>query len=67
MTEWPENDVVTLHAPIPSIVTKVTMLGIPRQLSWYGKFGVPGIQINVQNIRKPPCEWAWVFQLEHVE
>ena len=67
MTEWPENGVVTLHAPIPSILTTVTMLGNPAHLPWYGKFGVPGLQIDVHKMRKRPCDWSWVFQLEYVK
>ena len=66
ITEWPENDEVTLHAPIPMVDTAVSMLGYPGKIPWYGKISQPGLKLDIQGVRKPPCEWAWVFRLENV-
>ena len=67
MTEWPENDEVTLHAPIPIANTAVSMLGYPEKIPWYGKISQPGLKLDIHGVRKPPCQWAWVFRLENVQ
>ena len=67
MTEWPENDEVTLHAPIPIANTAVSMLGYPGKIPWYGKISQPGLRLDIHGVRKQPCQWAWVFRLENVQ
>ena len=67
MTEWPENDEVTLHAPIPAANTDVSMLGYSGKIPWYGKVGQPGLKFDIHGVRKPPCQWAWAFRLENVQ
>ena len=66
MTEWPENDEVTLHAPVPTANTAVSMLGYSGKIPWYGKVGQPGLKVDIRGVRKPPCQWAWAFRLENV-
>ena len=67
MREWPENDEVTLHAPVPTANTAVSMLGYSGKIPWYGKVGQPGLKVDIRGVRKPPCHWAWAFRLENVQ
>ena len=63
---WPENNVLTLGAPITiPDTTTVTLLGYVGMFDWVGLSG-GGINITIPDIPfyKMPCKWAWVFMLE---
>lgn len=66
--DWPDDNILTLGAPVASSSTKVTMLGLPAQtLTWKAqKSG--GITITIPTIpfNKMPCEWVWIFKLEGI-
>ena len=66
--EWPENDVVVLSDPVASFGTKVTMLGLKKDLLWMHKSGQAGMEISLKNIRpqKLPCHHSWVLKLHAV-
>ena len=67
MREWPENDEVTLHAPVPTANTAVSMLGYSGKIPWYGKISQPGLKLDIRDVRKPPSQWAWAFRLENIQ
>ena len=67
MIQWPENNLVRLHQPIPTANTKVSLLGYSSQVTWSGAVGSKGLMIDLGSVKQRPCEWAWVFQLEAVE
>ncbi|XP_065066489.1 alpha-L-fucosidase-like [Rhopilema esculentum] len=66
--EWPENDVVFLSDPVASFGTKVTMLGLKKDLLWMHKSGQAGMEISLKNIRPQelPCHHTWVLKLHTV-
>ena len=67
MTQWPENNFLRLHEPIPTANTKVSLLGYSSQITWNGAVGSKGLMIDLGSVKQRPCEWAWVFELEAVE
>ncbi|CAH1777897.1 unnamed protein product [Owenia fusiformis] len=68
MLDWPDDDNLSLTHPKPSDKTKVTWLGYTGTLKW-SKVSNGGLQIQLPKVsmNKIPCQWAWVFKMEHLE
>ncbi|XP_076100706.1 alpha-L-fucosidase-like [Mytilus galloprovincialis] len=66
---WPQNNTLTLGAPITSTNTIVTMLGYPEKFQWTTTTGAQGLNITIPNIswNKLPCQWAWTFKLTNIQ
>lgn len=66
---WPQNNTLTLGAPITSTNTIVTMLGYPEKFQWTTTAGAQGLNITIPNIswNKLPCQWAWTFKLTNIQ
>ena len=67
--DWPKDDTVFLSEPMVTMDTKVTMLGLGRELNWVHKLGKEGLQVSFTNIRprEIPCDHAWVLKLDGVK
>ena len=67
--DWPKDDTVFLSEPMVTMDTKVTMLGLGRELNWVHKLGKKGLQVSFTNIRprEIPCDHAWVLKLDGVK
>ncbi|KAL5019282.1 hypothetical protein ScPMuIL_005004 [Solemya velum] len=67
LLSWPEDNILTLGAPITTPKTTVTMLGYKPPLKWAAKTSA-GIMITIPNIsiNKMPCLWAWVLKFENL-
>lgn len=61
---WPDDNTVTLGAPVPSSTTVISMLGYSGNFDWKPYSG--GIQVTIPpiSIIKLPCNDAWVLKLE---
>lgn len=68
--QWPEHDVLSLGAPVPSPTTLVSMLGYsgPGVFQWTPGTGGKGMRIQIPRIsvRELPSTWAWVLKLERL-
>lgn len=64
---WPENNVVTLTAPIPGNSAEVHMLGYPTAIKWSIAPGGKGVTVQFPHlsIADLPCEIAWTLKLEN--
>ncbi|KAL3853072.1 hypothetical protein ACJMK2_016652 [Sinanodonta woodiana] len=65
LLNWPTGDTVHLGAPMTTVSTVVSMLGLPGKLS-FSSTGTAGMIINLNPINPNinPSKYAWVFQLE---
>ena len=65
---WPKHNELILAAVTSMTQTTVSMLGYEQSIKWssYGPSG--GIVVHVPGISEDamPCDWAWVFKLQHV-
>ena len=61
---WPDDNTITLGAPVPSSTTVISMLGYSGNFDWKPYAG--GIQITIPtiSINELPCNDAWVLKLE---
>jgi len=67
ISEWPLDNVVLLHQPVPTLMTFVTMRGTDVKLSWKGVVGKPGLAIDLSNVHaNRPGDWAWSIVLHFV-
>ena len=65
---WPKDSQLILGAVSSTPQTTVSMLGYEASLKWSSRGTAGGIIVNVPAIpeNKMPCQWAWVFKLDHV-
>lgn len=61
---WPDDNTITLGAPVPSSTTVISMLGYSGNFDWKPYDG--GIQVTIPtiSINELPCNDAWVLKLE---
>jgi len=65
---WPKDGQLILGAVSSTPQTTVSMLGYEVSLKWSSRGAAGGIVVSVPAIpeNKMPCQWAWVFKLDHV-
>jgi len=65
---WPQDGQLILGAVTSTPQTTVSMLGYKGSLKWSSRGAAGGIIVTVPAIHENemPCEWAWVFKLDHV-
>jgi len=59
---WPDNDVLTLQAPIPSQKAAIQMLGY-GELSYTYTNEQLSIDLSSISVSQLPCQWAWAIQM----
>jgi len=64
---WPKDGQLLLAAVSSTQQTTVTMFGYEASLKWKSE-AAGGIVVDLTAIPfdKMPCDWAWVFKLEHI-
>jgi len=65
---WPKDGKLILAAVTGTTQTKVSMLGYESSIKWTSRGPSGGIVIHVPAIHEDemPCDWAWVFKLDHI-
>ena len=65
---WPDKGELILAAVTSTTQTKVSMLGYEPSMKWTSREPSGGIVIHVPAIPEDemPCDWAWVFKLDHI-
>ena len=65
---WPKDGELILAAVTSTTQTTVTMLGYQPNIKWSSHGPSGGIVLHVPAIDEDemPCDWAWVFKLDHV-
>lgn len=65
--DWPSSGQLTLHEPITSKQTDVTLLGFSGTFEWKAR-PEKGLVVSIPpiTIDKLPSKWAWVFKLTSV-
>jgi len=65
---WPKHGELILAAVAGTPQTTVAMLGYEPSIKWSSRGPSGGIVVHVPAISEDemPCDWAWVFKLDHV-
>jgi len=65
---WPKDGQLILGAVSSTPQTTMSMLGYEASLKWSRRGAAGGIVVTVPAIHENemPCQWAWVFKLNHV-
>ena len=66
---WPTDNQLILGAVSSTPQTTVSMLGYAESFKWSSRAPAAGIVVTVPAIpeNKLPCQWAWVFKLNHIK
>ena len=63
---WPGDELI-LESPEPGKNTKVTILGLDKQLTWRYDKDKLHIEVPQLSIDQMPCEHAYVFKLINIK
>ena len=65
---WPKHNELILAAVTSTTQTTVSMLGYEPSIEWsnYGPSGGIIVHVPAISVDEMPCDWAWVFKLQHV-
>jgi len=65
---WPKDGELFLAAVTSTSQTTVSMLGYEPSIKWSSHGPAGGTVLHVPAIHEDqmPCQWAWVFKLDHV-
>ena len=65
---WPKGGELFLAAVTSTSQTTVSMLGYEPSIKWSSHGPAGGIVLHLPAVHEDqmPCQWAWVFKLNHV-